>query len=253
MSALNGSPYSYGAGDMAYYGNFASYGGCGMMWRPYFASAGWEPYANGAWAWYEGAGYSWVSPYPWGWMPYHYGAWSFCPGTGWGWMPGGSWMGLNNIAAATGPNQPVHGPILPVRPPRSGEPTLMAVNVKPLVRSEATPDSFLFRKDSAGLGIPRDELGKLDKFSQHANVKGTARTAIYFEAPSVAGANGRPANASLAATSIHRGPGPSSEASFSHENNRNGFSGPSNGSNRTASVESRPSSSPSTGSSSGHH
>ena len=69
------------------------------MWRPYFASAAWDPYSNGVWAWYQGAGYSWVSPYPWGWTPYHFGSWSYCSGAGWGWQPGGSWNGLNNVIA----------------------------------------------------------------------------------------------------------------------------------------------------------
>jgi hypothetical protein len=245
-SPLSGSPYTYGASDMGYYGNFASYGGCGTMWRPYFASAAWEPYGNGAWAWYQGAGYSWVSPYPWGWMPYHSGDWSFCPGTGWGWMPGGSWMGLNNIAAVPGAGRPIHGPILPSHPPRLGELTLKAVNVSPVVRSEATPDSFLFRRNSAGLGIPRDGLGKLEKFSQHANDKGTARTAIYFEASSLpASAKGQSASASM--LSLHRGSPPPSESSSSP--NR-GQSAPSAGSSASGSTSSAHSSSSS--SSSGH-
>jgi hypothetical protein len=246
-SSVSGSPYTYGASDMGYYGNFASYGGCGTMWRPYFASAAWEPYANGSWAWYQGAGYSWVSPYPWGWMPYHYGDWSFCPGTGWGWMPGGSWMGLNNIATATGAGKPIHGPIMPSLPPRLGELTLKAVNVSPLVRSEATSDSFLFRRDSAGLGIPRDELGKLEKFSQHANDRGTARTAIYFEASSLpAGAKGQPASASM--LSMHRGSPSPSESSFSPNSGQSAHSASSSASGSTSGAHSSASSS-----SSGHH
>ena len=245
-SPLSGSPYTYGASDMGYYGNFASYGGCGTMWRPYFASAAWEPYGNGAWAWYQGAGYSWVSPYPWGWMPYHSGDWSFCPGTGWGWMPGGSWMGLNNIAAVPGAGRPIHGPILPSHPPRLGELTLKAVNVSPVVRSEATQDSFLFRKDSAGLGIPRDGLGKLEKFSQHANDKGTARTAIYFEASSLpAGAKGQSASASM--LSLHRGSPPPSESSSSPNRGQSALSAGSSASGSTSSAHSSSSSS-----SSGH-
>ena len=244
-SLLSGSPYTYGASDLGYYGNFASYGGCGTMWRPYFASAAWEPYGNGAWAWYQGAGYSWVSPYPWGWMPYHSGDWSFCPGTGWGWMPGGSWMGLNNIAAVPGAGRPIHGPILPSHPPRLGELTLKAVNASPLVRSEATPDSFLFRRDSAGLGIPRDELGKLEKFSQHANDKGTARTAIYFEASSLAsGAKGQSASASM--LSLHRG-SPPSESSSSPNRGQSTLSAGSSASGSTSGGHSSSSSS-----SSGH-
>jgi FecR protein len=209
MSALSSSPYSYGLSDMGYYGSFADVAGCGSMWRPYFASATWEPYSNGAWAWYEGAGYSWVSPYPWGWTPYHYGTWSFCQGAGWGWMPGGSWMGLNNAVASVNGTRRL--PTSPITAPREGEPTMMSVNLRPLVQSElATPSSFVFRKDSAGLGVPRDELGKLDKLSLRTVEKGTANTPVYFDLTASSAANGRPASAVIAVTSIHRGVAPPS-------------------------------------------
>jgi hypothetical protein len=191
-SALNSTPYAYGLSDMSYYGDFADLGGCGMMWRPYFASAAWNPYSNGAWAWYGGAGYSWVSPYPWGWTPYHYGAWSFCQGAGWGWMPGGGWMGLNNTATFASVKGPIVMPKAPIRSPRMGGPGLLMVNQTPLVRSQVnSSSSFLFRKDSAGMGIPRDELGKLNKFSEHAMTHGTATTPVFMQAPVSAGANGR--------------------------------------------------------------
>ena len=72
--------------------------GGGSFWQPYLVGSGWSPYANGVWAFYPGAGYSWVSPYPWGWLPYHSGSWSFLPGYGWGWQPGGPFNGLNNVA-----------------------------------------------------------------------------------------------------------------------------------------------------------
>ena len=252
MSALSGSPYAYGSSDMSYYGNFADSGGCGMMWRPYFASAAWEPYANGTWAWYQGAGYSWVSPYPWGWTPYHSGEWSFCPGTGWGWMPGGSWNGLNNIATASQAGKPIHAPVMPSHPPLLGELTLKGANVKPLVRSEATADSFLFRRDSAGLGIPRDELGKLEKFSLHANDKGMARTAIYFEASSSPGVS-RGQSASASIVSMHRGSPSPSESSYSSNSGRSSSAGVS-ASNATSSVHaSSMASSPGSSGSSGHH
>lgn len=206
MSALSNSPYSYGLNDMMYYGDFANVGGCGSMWRPYFASTAWDPYSNGAWAWYQGAGYSWVSPYPWGWTPYHYGAWSFCPGAGWGWMPGGSWMGLNNANTIAAGNGLGRFPIVPHRAPRLGEATMMSVSLKPLVQSQvASPTSFVFRKDSAGLGVPRDELGKLGKFSQRTMEKGTASTPVYFEAPASTGENRRSPIAANSMTSIHRG------------------------------------------------
>lgn len=204
VGTLNSTPYAYGLNDMMYYGNFANIGGCGMMWRPYFASAAWDPYSNGSWAWYGGTGYSWVSPYPWGWTPYHYGAWSFCQGAGWGWVPGGAWMGLSNTTGFAGLRGPITVPKVPVHPPRLGEPGLMMVNQRPLIQSQVnTSDSFLFRKDSAGMGIPRNELGKLNKFSEHAIAKGTASTPVYMQSPVSAQANG---HASFAGTtSMRRG------------------------------------------------
>lgn len=211
QSSFGGVPYSYGLSDMSYYGAFANTGGCGMMWRPYFASAAWDPYANGTWASYAGAGYSWVSPYPWGWTPYHYGSWSYCQGAGWGWTPGGSWMGLNNIASATtaapGNGIITGGGRLPVapHPPHVGEPSLVTVNQAALVHSGLdSTRSFVFRKDSAGLGIPRNELGDLRGFSQRAVQKGAAATPIY----SVSNGIGRVSNAP-APVVIQRGYAPS--------------------------------------------
>jgi hypothetical protein len=216
-SALSSStPYAYGLNDMSYYGSFADLGGgCGSMWRPYFASAAWDPYSNGAWAFYQGAGYSWVSPYPWGWTPYHTGTWSYCSGAGWGWLPGGGWNGLGNgtslIAGATGGNGIQRFQPKPVRPPLPGEPTITAVGLKPLVRSGlASPESFVFRNDSAGLGIPREELGKLDKVSRQTMERGSASTHIYLSAPTISNANVRSgASQSLGAVSMHRGSAPS--------------------------------------------
>jgi hypothetical protein len=234
MSAFSNSPYAYGMNDMMYYGSFANVGGCGSMWRPYFASAAWDPYANGAWAWYQGAGYSWVSPYPWGWTPYHYGSWSFCQGAGWGWMPGGSWMGLNNMTAVSAPGTgggvfpPGRLPRPPTHSPRVGESTLMSVNVKPLVQSDvASSTSFVFRKDSAGLGVPRNELGKLDRFSQRALQRGTASTPIYLEARPSAEIGGRAGIPSGAmATSLHRGsPAPAFEGGPSQAGRPGGGNG----------------------------
>jgi hypothetical protein len=230
-----GSPYSYGVADMAYYGAFTSAAGCGTIWRPYFASAAWNPYGNGVWAWYPGAGYSWVSPYPWGWTPFHMGSWSYCNGVGWGWQPGGSWNGLNNVTTLVTPGGgnaiaaggggtgvgnggPVRPP-RPVRPPVAGASTLSVVSTQPLVRSQAvTSDSFVFRKDSAGLGVPRDGMGKLNRLSQDTIHRGEASTPIYTSAPSSAMRSGRPGegrsgnaqagNEAIVPTAIHRGAPP---------------------------------------------
>ncbi|MGC2636337.1 MAG: DUF6600 domain-containing protein [Acidobacteriaceae bacterium] len=218
LTAFGNAPYSYGMNDMGYYGSFTDAGDCGMMWRPYFASAAWDPYGNGTWAWYPGAGYSWVSPYPWGWMPYHYGGWSYCPGAGWGWMPGGAWNGIANVPA----NLPLSGHIVgmgsnprfphpPTQPPRPGESTLTDVNLRPLVLSEVRNGAFVFRRDSAGLGIPREGLGDLRGLSHDAVRRGMASTPVYFtvgsraEAPRVAG---RTTAQELAPVTIHRGSAP---------------------------------------------
>jgi len=117
-SSYNGfSPaYSYGVADLAYYGNYFNAPGFGWMWRPYYAGAAWNPFMDGAWAWYPQFGYMWVSSYPWGWMPYRYGSWNFIPGYGWGWMPGTTW---NTWAPVTAVNHP---PLnwVPVSPPVCG-------------------------------------------------------------------------------------------------------------------------------------
>ena len=222
FSGVNNSSYSYGMNDLAYYGSFANCGGMGMMWRPYFTSAAWDPFANGAWAYYQGAGYSWVSPYPWGWTPYHTGSWNFCPGTGWGWMPGGGggWYGLNNIAVIPttgntgggGGGTPVirRLPVAPPHPPRANEPTMTAVNVRPLVKSDlVSREQFQFRNDSAGLGIPRGgDFGKLNKVSERVQQRGQVNQPIYFSAPATALQGNRPTSTAVMAGSIHRGSAP---------------------------------------------
>jgi hypothetical protein len=182
-SSYGNSPYSYGINDMNYYGSFSS--GCGgSMWRPYFASANWNPYGSGAWAYYPSAGYSWVSPYPWGWTPYHYGSWAFCQGMGWGWRPGGMWLGLaNNSFLSSHPSGSPLSPLPhpPTHAPTAAESSLVAVNMKAIPASSlGAHDTFVFRNDSAGLGVPRGSLGKLNSFSNHAVQHGAASTNIYY-------------------------------------------------------------------------
>ena len=221
-SAFGNSPYSYGVSDMLYYGSFSAAGGCGSMWRPYFTSASWEPYSAGAWAW-SGAAYTWVSPYPWGWMPYYYGSWNYCPGAGWGWQPGGGWSGLNNgtlIALNPSNGGKMHMPVAPPpHPPAPGSPALVPAIGKPLVRSElGSRNSFVFRNDSAGFGIPRGELGQLNKFSAQAVSKGATHTTVYMSVEGPRGASGgigprgssgvTPANAGIGTISVHRGSPP---------------------------------------------
>jgi FecR protein len=85
------SPYRYGYSDLSYYGNYVNVPGYGNLWRPYNAGPGWDPFMDGAWAFYPGAGYVWISNYPWGWTPYRYGSWVYTPAYGWCWQPGRHW------------------------------------------------------------------------------------------------------------------------------------------------------------------
>jgi hypothetical protein len=261
-SAFGGSPYAYGTSDMMYYGSFANVAGCGSMWRPYFTSAGWDPYSAGSWAWYSGAGYSWVSPYPWGWTPYHSGSWSYCPSAGWGWQPGGMWNGLNNgsmmafgPASGIGPGK-MRIPVVPAESPRAGEPTIVSVISKPVVRSEMSSSrSFVFRNDSAGLGVPRGELGGLNKFSEHAVQRGTASTEVYASVGTEASSSSaRPASQSMGVMSIHRGSPPpphsSNDSAFSGGSSSYGAS--SSNASSASSSNSAPRSSPSPAPSPGH-
>jgi hypothetical protein len=186
-SSFGNSPYSYGINDMNYYGSFTN--GCGgSMWRPYFTSASWDPFGSGTWAYYPSAGYSWVSPYPWGWTPYHSGNWSFCQGVGWGWQPGGAWVGLanNNFVGQRGFQNSFGGtrPRPPIHPPTANESSLVGVNLKSMPASGlGEKDKFVFRNNSAGLGVPRGSLGKLNSFSNQSAQRGVATTNVYYGGP----------------------------------------------------------------------
>jgi hypothetical protein len=185
-TSFGNSPYSYGINDMNYYGSFINASGCGSMWRPYFTSASWDPFGSGAWAYYPNAGYSWVSPYPWGWTPYHYGSWNYCQGVGWGWQPGGNWLGLANnsfvnSAGTTAGASGINRPHPPTRAPTAFESSLVPVNLKALPASSlSTHDTFVFRSNSAGFGVPRGSLGKLNGFSNQASQHGMATTSVVY-------------------------------------------------------------------------
>ena len=180
LRSAGGAGMLYGTSDLNYYGAFVNMPGCGSLWQPYFVSAGWSPYDNGMWAYYPNVGYSWVSPYPWGWLPFHSGNWVNCGGAGWGWQPGGAWTGLYNAAAVApgggggGNRTMVPRPL----PPRAGSPAMVPVNTRPLsVSSVSAPGTFTFRKDSAGLGVPRD-FGELKSISSDVAHHGMANTEI---------------------------------------------------------------------------
>src|ERR1700722_124018 len=191
-NALVAGGATYGLSDLNYYGNFINGGAFGSFWQPYLVGAGWNPYCHGVWSIVAGAGYSWVSPYPWGWLPYHSGTGSFFPGYGWGWQPGGAFNGLNNVASGGGVaggliGTAVHSPVRAASPqaPTVGAGSLVLANNTPMVFSkEDKPGNFVFQKNSAGLGVPRGSLGSLNKISSHVEQHGSAKMQGYAAAPS---------------------------------------------------------------------
>jgi hypothetical protein len=174
-SYSNYSPYAYGTTDLNYYGSFFNSPGYGMMWQPYFAGAGWDPFMNGAWAFAPGFGYGWVSGYPWGWTPYHYGSWVYLPGKGWAWAPGGSWSGWNtprivrsptNFVAPQPPSTPGHGIVVVSRGP-------MPIQLGRSFSRLEIP------KNSAGLGIPRGGIKNLNQLSGTVQQNGLATARVH--------------------------------------------------------------------------
>ncbi len=225
-----GSPL-YGLNDMNYYGSFVDMGGsCGNLWRPYLASAAWDPYANGMLAYYPNSGYSWVSPYPWGWTAYHSGNWQNCGNAGWGWQPGSSFVGLGNLDSAA---LKKHVPRPPIAP-GPGRPSILAINHQPLAISGLTnANSFVFNKDSAGLGVPRETFGKLNRISTGAIQHGSVSAPAYI-APVTASRAGGPS-----LVTAHAGYSPASIAGAS---SRGGYSPASGASNVASAPSSVPSS-----------
>lgn len=159
------SPYAYGTTDLSYYGSFFNYPGYGMMWQPFFAGVGWDPFMDGAWMCYPGWGYGWVSSYPWGWTPYHYGTWVFLQGHGWAWQPGGNWSPwYRQPLVANAPK----GFTPPLRPTTGT--TMIAVNRG--TASTFTGNKFVVRNNSAGLGVPRGQFDHMSKLSQKVQTHG---------------------------------------------------------------------------------
>src|ERR1700678_3017778 len=95
-------------------------------------------------------------------------------------------MGLANNSFVSSPTSTGGGagtgrPRPPIRVPLASESTLVPVNLKAIPTSGvAEHDTFVFRKDSAGLGVPRGSLGKLNSFSNQATQHGMASTNISY-------------------------------------------------------------------------
>lgn len=163
----NNYPYGYGVSDLNYYGSYYNVPGYGMMWQPYFTGIGWNPFLDGAWMFYPGFGYTWVSAYPWGWMPYRYGSWAFVPGYGWMWAAGGfgTWYTVPPVL-----NPPNRFPT--PKPPARGTATVMVGH--PVMSSGSAPSRVLVQNGSAGLGIQRGTVNNLGRVSHQAQTNGFA-------------------------------------------------------------------------------
>ncbi|HEY6764168.1 MAG TPA: FecR family protein [Candidatus Sulfotelmatobacter sp.] len=168
----NSSPYGYGASDMNYYGSYTSVPGYGMMWQPFFTGAGWDPFMDGAWSWYPGYGYMFVSAYPWGWMPYRYGNWAMIHGYGWMWQPGNwnSWSGVPRYSGVSA--SALHSLIVP-----TGTVKTVIVGRGGALSSAALPSQLIITRGSAGIGVPRGALGNLKSLNNQVAKSGLVQTA----------------------------------------------------------------------------
>jgi hypothetical protein len=178
-SSIN-SPYGYGMSDLNYYGNFMAVPGYGNVWQPYFIGANWSPFQDGGWASYPGAGYMWVSGYPWGWMPYNYGNWAFAPGFGWVWQPGyyNPWYGIG-IPQVVNPPVRTKVPTPPVR----GDQTVMVGRGLAANPATGAPRHLTINPGSASFGVPRGSVRRLDRLSK--TMTQTSRPVVVATAPPV--------------------------------------------------------------------
>lgn len=130
-------------------------------------------------------------------------------------------MGVNNVAANSpamlGIGVGTKLPRVTPKPPHVGGPSLVSVNKVALVQSGLNRQgSFVFLKDSAGMGIPRNELGSLKGFSKHADERGIATTPIYMSTMRSSSNGMRGASMRPAPVAIHRGYSPYGGYSGSH-------------------------------------
>ncbi len=160
-----GSANQSGAADLQYYGTFVRLEGCGSVWRPYLASAAFDPAGSGVWVWYPGAGYTFVSPYAWGWTAFNSGSWVSCGAQGWGWRRG-TWVGMQNHGIIEPIKGHGHRP-RPLDAPAAGKPTFVNAGDHGVIRSRVTMNgASQFERDSAGLGVPRGAIENLKQISK---------------------------------------------------------------------------------------
>ena len=166
----NSTPYGYGFSDLNYYGSFMNVPGYGMMWQPFFTGVGWDPFMDGAWGFYPGFGYMFISAYPWGWMPYRYGNWMMVPGMGWMWQPGGwnNWVTVPRYTATTTTR------VSALTPPAAGTTRTVMVG-RGGSMTAMQPTRMTVNAGSAGLGIARGSVNNLHNLNQQVVRTGTAQ------------------------------------------------------------------------------
>ena len=195
------SPYAYGGSDLSYYGSFYNIPGYGMMWQPYLVGAGWDPFMNGAWMWYPGAGYAWVSAYPWGWTPYRYGSWTYLNSYGWFWQPGSTWAGWNTGPRIANAPQTFSAP----RPPATPGRTLLVNRIAPAGPMRQIQNREEVRGGSAGLGVARGSVRNLGKISQQiGRTSSTGGTGMHAP-PAASAVRLPPANSRVSSSSPRSG------------------------------------------------
>ncbi|MBV8049718.1 MAG: FecR domain-containing protein [Acidobacteriaceae bacterium] len=197
-STKSGSGYAangYDTADLNYYGNFFNAPGYGTLWQPYFIGAGWDPFMNGAWAFYPGLGYSWASAYPWGWTPYHCGGWTYLSAYGWAWQPGGACMPFSTVPVI------LRAPAGFVRP---RPPLLPGRRIFPSNRGPMpvhTGDKVQIASNSAGVGIPRGSIRNLGQLSTRVEQTGLVTTKVHAGSGGIGWWHGGAASVAHAGTS----------------------------------------------------
>ncbi|WP_164981456.1 DUF6600 domain-containing protein [Silvibacterium dinghuense] len=145
--AGSGNPDDPAWNDLDYYGDWYDVPGYGQGWAPAGVDASWDPFGVGAWGYYSGVGYTWISGYSWGWWPYHCGAWDYFDSFGWMWFPGNcGWgsVGVGWYPYATVWRTPP-GYKLPIRPTNPGHglpPHGPGKHPEPLVAVNRTPQAL---------------------------------------------------------------------------------------------------------------
>jgi len=200
-SSTLSSPYGYGMSDLNYYGNFMSVPGYGNVWQPYFMGANWSPFQDGGWAFYPGAGYMWVSGYPWGWMPYNYGNWAFAPGYGYVWQPG-NWNSWNALPLVV--NAPARM-IVPTAPVSGPQTVMVGLGLAAYPAGEA-PRRLTINPGSAGFGVPRGSISHLDRLAKTMNR--TSRPVVAWTVQPVSAMPSAPGFGTRPSSGLGPGPGP---------------------------------------------